>query len=69
MPSPRGSSKRRFTRATPPATWGNIVAGIPAGRAGKPTEIVGPVLFLAHGVAASYVNGQSLEVNGAQYMP
>jgi len=58
-----------FHAATPTATWDNVVAGIPAGRAGKPAEIVGPVLFLAHSQAASYVNGQSLEVNGAQYMP
>lgn len=58
-----------FHDATPRTTWDSVVAGIPMGRAGQPDEIVGPVLFLASETAASYVNGQSLEVNGAQYMP
>jgi 3-oxoacyl-[acyl-carrier protein] reductase len=58
-----------FHDATPRATWDAVVAGIPMGRAGRAEEIVGPVLFLASELAASYVNGQSLEVNGAQYMP
>lgn len=58
-----------FHEATPRATWDSVVAGIPMARAGRAEEIVGPVLFLASEVAASYVNGQSLEVNGAQYMP
>jgi 3-oxoacyl-[acyl-carrier protein] reductase len=58
-----------FHEATPRATWDALVAGIPMGRAGRADEMVGPVLFLASEQAASYVNGQSLEVNGAQYMP
>ncbi|HVC24478.1 MAG TPA: SDR family NAD(P)-dependent oxidoreductase [Acidimicrobiales bacterium] len=58
-----------FHAATPSSTWDTVVAGIPMGRAGRPEEIVGPVLFLACEATASYVNGQSLEVNGAQYSP
>ncbi len=42
---------------------------IPLGRAGRPEECAGPVLFLAHDVAASYVTGHSLEVNGGRLMP
>ncbi|HUY30757.1 MAG TPA: SDR family NAD(P)-dependent oxidoreductase [Acidimicrobiales bacterium] len=58
-----------FHAATPRSTWDAVVTGIPMGRAGRPDEIVGPVMFLASESAASYVNGQSLEVNGAQYSP
>jgi 3-oxoacyl-[acyl-carrier protein] reductase len=58
-----------FHEATPRATWDAVVAGIPMGRPGRADECVGPVLFLASEVAASYVTGQSLEVNGAQLMP
>jgi 3-oxoacyl-[acyl-carrier protein] reductase len=58
-----------FHDATPRATWDAVVASIPMGRAARPEEMVGPALFLASELAASYVNGQSLEVNGAQYLP
>lgn len=40
-----------------------IVTRIPAGRRGVPSDIVGPVLFLASG-DADYVHGQTLVVDG-----
>lgn len=40
-----------------------IVASIPLGRAARPEEIAGPVLFLVSDLA-SFVNGEILNVNG-----
>lgn len=40
-----------------------IVGRIPAGRRGRPQDIVGPVLFLAS-PEADYINGQTLVVDG-----
>jgi 3-oxoacyl-[acyl-carrier protein] reductase len=44
-----------------------MVATIPQGRAGKPEEIAAPIVFLASG-AASYIVGESLEINGGMLM-
>lgn len=41
---------------------------VPLGRAARPEDIVGPVLFLL-GPAAGFVNGQVLHVNGGGLMP
>jgi len=56
-------------QGTPPERFAAIAAGIPMGRPGTPEECVGPVLFFAHPLAASYVTGQCLEVNGGQLTP
>ncbi|MFD2092880.1 SDR family NAD(P)-dependent oxidoreductase [Blastococcus deserti] len=46
-----------------------MVSGIPMGRAGRPEECVGAVLFLACPAMSGYVTGQVLEVNGGQLTP
>lgn len=46
-----------------------IETTIPMGRAGRPEECAGAVLFLASNRLASYITGQSLEVNGGRLMP
>jgi 3-oxoacyl-[acyl-carrier protein] reductase len=44
-----------------------FVAGIPMGRTGTPLECATAIAFLAS-EAASYVAGETLEVNGGQLM-
>jgi acetoacetyl-CoA reductase len=44
-----------------------IIANIPVGRLGKPEEIARAVLFLAD-ENASFVTGETLSINGGQYM-
>jgi 2-deoxy-D-gluconate 3-dehydrogenase len=46
-----------------PVRGPQILARIPAGRAGDPGELVGPVMFLAS-QASSYMHGQTLVVDG-----
>ena len=45
----------------------NMVAGIPLGRTGKPVECATAIAFLASN-AASYIVGESIEINGGQMM-
>ncbi|MFK5979280.1 MAG: glucose 1-dehydrogenase [Rhizobiaceae bacterium] len=52
----------KTTRENPEAI-GRFMAHTPLGRAGKPEELVGPVLFLASH-ASSYVTGSLLPVDG-----
>jgi 3-oxoacyl-[acyl-carrier protein] reductase len=59
----------QFHRQTDPKVYAALEASVPMGRAGRPEECVGPALFLANPVAASYVTGQCLEVNGGQLAP
>jgi 3-oxoacyl-[acyl-carrier protein] reductase len=54
---------------TPEAVMKRLTEATPMKRIGLPEECVGPVLFLASETAASYVTGQSLEVNGGRMMP
>jgi 3-oxoacyl-[acyl-carrier protein] reductase len=56
-------------RFSTPELFQALEAAVPLGRAGRPEECVGPVLFLASDTAASYVTGQVLEVNGGQLAP
>ncbi|MEQ8701448.1 MAG: glucose 1-dehydrogenase [Bauldia litoralis] len=42
---------------------------IPMGRIGTPDDAVGVFLFLASNAMSGYVNGQTIELNGGQYMP
>jgi 3-oxoacyl-[acyl-carrier protein] reductase len=50
-----------------PEMMRNFVAAIPLGRIGKPAEIAHVIAFLASD-AASFVIGETIEVNGGQLM-
>jgi acetoacetyl-CoA reductase len=56
-----------MTSAVAPEVMKKIVEGIPVGRMGKPDEIARAVLFLAADEAA-FITGETLSVNGGQYM-
>ena len=45
----------------------NFVAGIPMGRVGTAMECATAIAFLASN-AASYITGETIEVNGGQLM-
>jgi 3-oxoacyl-[acyl-carrier protein] reductase len=54
------------TFSTPEMMKG-YVAGIPIGRVGKPSEVASVIVFLASG-AATFVVGETIEVNGGMLM-
>lgn len=54
---------------TSPAVLEQLRAGIPMGRLGRADECSGAILFLASEKLASYVTGQTIEVNGGSIMP
>jgi len=51
------------------ATKAKIAAAIPMGRLGLAEEIAPTFLFLASNACAGYITGQTLGVNGGQFMP
>ncbi len=56
-----------MTRDLPEAHKTALLANVPLGRLGDPSEIAGCVRFLASD-AAAYVTGHTLHVNGGMYM-
>jgi 3-oxoacyl-[acyl-carrier protein] reductase len=50
------------------AVKAQISTGIPMGRFGRPEDVSPSFLFFASNLVSGYVTGQSLEVNGGQYM-
>ena len=54
-------------RYSPPDLFKKYIAGIPLGRAGTSEEIAEVILFLAS-PAASYMTGETVEVNGGMWM-
>ncbi|WP_291614512.1 SDR family oxidoreductase [Bradyrhizobium sp.] len=46
---------------------GEIVAGVPLQRAGKPSDIAGACLFLASDLSA-YITGATIDVNGGSHI-
>ena len=56
-----------MTQAIPEKAMGQILAGIPVGRMGKPEEVASAAAFLASDEAA-YITGHVLSVNGGMYM-
>ena len=55
-----------MTSGVPDIARKTLVDAIPMGRAGKPQEVANAVLFLASDYA-SFINGQTLGVNGGNY--
>jgi 3-oxoacyl-[acyl-carrier protein] reductase len=60
-----GRSDEAGTPAVNPATYGQVV---PLGRIAQPQDVTDPILFLLS-PAASYITGQTLQINGGTYMP
>jgi acetoacetyl-CoA reductase len=56
-----------MVKTVPQNIMDKIVAGIPVGRLGEPEEVARCVLFLADD-NASFITGETLSVNGGQYM-
>lgn len=56
-----------MTEAMPENVLENIIKTIPAGRMGKPEEIAHAALFLAD-EKSGYITGETISVNGGQYM-
>ena len=56
-----------MTKVLPEAQKAALLAQIPVGRLGEPTEIADAVAFLASSKAA-YITGSELHVNGGMYM-
>ena len=55
-------------RHTPPDVLAQLAATIPLRRVGQPDDCVGAFLFLACETMSGYMTGQTIEVNGGQYM-
>ncbi|HEX8301379.1 SDR family NAD(P)-dependent oxidoreductase [Sphingomonas sp.] len=57
-----------FHAATPPERMAAMEASVPMGRIGTPEDITGTFLYFASPSLSGYVTGQTLHVNGGQYM-
>jgi len=55
-------------RRTPPELFEKIKSVIPLGRAGDADECAGAFVFLACASLSGYITGQTIEVNGGQYL-
>jgi len=55
-------------RRTTPEQMAAMQKAIPMGRAGVPEECVGAYLFLASDAMSGFVTGQTIDVNGGQYL-
>lgn len=62
-----GYIETSMTLAVPEEVRNSIVAGVPAGRMGKPHEIAHTVAFLASD-ETTYITGANIPVNGGLYM-
>lgn len=56
-----------MTKGVPEDVMKKIVAAIPIGRMGKPEEVARAVMFLAAD-EATFITGETLSINGGQYM-
>ena len=62
-----GTTESEMTRGWDEAAIANLVRQIPAGRLGHPADVAAAVLFLASD-EASFMTGQTLNVNGGLFM-
>jgi 3-oxoacyl-[acyl-carrier protein] reductase len=56
-------------RFSPPEVIEAFIKSIPLGRAGFAEDLVGTYLFLACESLSGFITGQTIEVNGGNYMP
>ena len=52
-----------------PGQANQVAAAVPLQRAGTPQDCVGAYLFLASEMLSGYITGQTIDVNGGQFMP
>ena len=64
LTEPDARVAQRYAALTP-AEQKQMVDAIPLGRAGRPEDVAGVVLFLASD-AAAYVSGATIEINGGR---
>jgi 3-oxoacyl-[acyl-carrier protein] reductase len=57
-----------FHAATPPERMEAMRQSVPMGRVGKAEDCAGTFLFLASEEMSGYITGQTIHVNGGQYM-
>ncbi len=62
-----GYIKTDMTASVPEKVMGQIIANIPVGRLGEPNEIARSVMFLV-AEAAGFITGETLSINGGQFM-
>jgi 3-oxoacyl-[acyl-carrier protein] reductase len=64
-----GVVETAFHRLTPPERMEAMRKAVPLGRAGRPEDCSGVLLFLASPRMSGYITGQIIHVNGGQLMP
>jgi acetoacetyl-CoA reductase len=62
-----GYTETAMVAAVRPDIRERIVAGVPVGRFGKPEEIAAAIAYLVSD-AAAFITGETLSINGGQYM-
>lgn len=63
-----GVIETAFHSETPKEVLKGFVSAIPLGRAGRPEDCVGSLLFLASGAMSGYITGHIVEINGGLLM-
>jgi len=64
-----GVIETAFHAATPPERMEAMRKAVPLGRAGRPEDCAGPIIFLSSTSMGGYITGQIVHVNGGQLMP
>lgn len=62
-----GYTDTAMVRAVRPDIRERIIAGVPVGRFGKPEEVAAAIVYLVSD-AAAFITGETLSINGGQYM-
>ena len=52
-----------------PGQLDQVASSVPLKRTGKPEDCVGAYLFLASSMLSGYITGQTIDINGGQFMP